>query len=152
MTSNPATDRVEILLVEDNPSDAELARMALKRHNLADHILWVHDGAEALDYFFEPEPMSRPRPKVILLDLKMPRVDGMEVLARLKGDARTQQIPVVVFTSSREERDLVTCYRLGANSYILKAMDFDEFSKALGQVGAYWLKLNELPQNGNHLG
>jgi len=143
-------NEVEILLVEDNPRDAELTLRALKKRNLANHLVWVKDGAEALDYIFGAGTNAGPRPnhtpRVILLDLKLPKVDGLEVLRRLKGDDRTKSIPVVVLTSSREERDVVESYRLGVNSYIVKPVDFENFSEAVAQLGMYWLLLNQAPK------
>jgi two-component system response regulator len=141
---------VEILLVEDNPRDGELALRALKKRNLANHLVWVRDGAEALDYLFgasaEGQRAINHVPKVILLDLKLPKVDGLEVLRRLKGDERTRHIPVVVLTSSREEQDIVESYRLGVNSYIVKPVEFENFSQAVAQLGLYWLLLNQPPE------
>ena len=148
---NETSDResVEILLVEDNPRDAELTLRALKQHNLANHVVWVKDGAEALDYLFGTgTPAGRTpnhSPKVILLDLKLPKVDGLEVLSRLKDDERTRSIPVVMLTSSREEKDIIQSYRLGVNSYIVKPVDFEKFSEAVAQLGLYWLLLNQTP-------
>jgi two-component system, response regulator len=140
---------VEILLVEDNPSDVELALHALKKNNLTNRIHVVRDGQEALEYIFGKEGQpSRPiehTPRVILLDLKLPKVDGKEVLRRLKTDERTRAIPVVVLTSSREERDIVESYRLGVNSYITKPVDFEQFTEAVRQMGLYWLLLNQPP-------
>ena len=137
---------VEILLVEDSPDDAEMALFALKSNHLANRIHLVHDGAEALDYLFAPGAAGQPElPKLILLDLKLPKVDGLEVLQRLKADPRTRGIPVVMMTSSREERDVVASYRLGVNSYIVKPVDFDQFTQAVRQLGLYWLLLNYLP-------
>ena len=146
-------NEVEILLVEDNPRDAELALRALKKRHLANHLVWVKDGAEALDYIFgmsadAPQAIN-PVPKVILLDLKLPKVDGLEVLRRLKGDERTKHIPVVVLTSSREEQDIVQSYRLGVNGYIVKPVDFENFSEAVAQLGLYWLLLNQPPAPGS---
>lgn len=135
---------VEILLVEDNPDDAGLAIHALKKNNLADHVLHLHDGEEALNYLFSGE--ARAIPKVILLDLKMPKVDGIEVLRRLKSDEEKKVIPVVVLTSSREERDIVESYRLGVNAYIVKPVDFDKFVRAISEIGLFWLLLNQPPQ------
>lgn len=141
--------RVEILLVEDNPNDLELTLRALKRHGIATQIEVVRDGAEALDFLFcEGEYVTRPveeRPRVILLDLKLPKVDGLEVLDRIRSDERTQTIPVVVLTSSREESDIVETYRRGGNSYIVKPVDFSQFADAIGQLGRYWAELNILP-------
>ena len=139
-------DGVEILLVEDSPSDAELALHALKRHHLANRIEVVRDGAEALDFIFctgaYAHRNAQDNPKVILLDLKLPKVDGLEVLQRVKSDARTRMIPVVILTSSREERDIVESYQLGVNSYIVKPVDFEQFTEAVRQLGLYWLLLN----------
>jgi CheY-like chemotaxis protein len=137
---------VEILLVEDNPRDAELALRALKASHLANHVVWVKDGAEALELLLGTGGgCPAPRPRVVLLDLKLPKVDGLEVLRRLKGDARTQVIPVVMLTSSREESDLVRSYRLGANSFIVKPVDCDNFEAVLKQLGLYWLQFNQMP-------
>jgi CheY-like chemotaxis protein len=143
------TEDVEILLVEDNPTDAELATLALKEHNLANKLVWVKDGAEALDFLFgtgayanrKPEN----RPKVVLLDLRLPKIDGLEVLRRLKADERTRRIPVVVVTSSKEDRDVVASYDLGVNSYISKPVEFDEFSRVVSELGLYWLLINRPP-------
>jgi CheY-like chemotaxis protein len=141
---------VEILLVEDNPRDGELALRALKKRNMANNLVWVKDGAEALDYLFGACTDAQQKidhcPKVILLDLKLPKVDGLEVLRRLKGDERTRHIPVVVLTSSREEQDIVESYRLGVNSYIVKPVEFENFSEAVAQLGLYWLLLNQPPE------
>jgi two-component system response regulator len=143
MAPNP----VEILLVEDNPADAELTLYALKKHNVANHIEVVRDGAEALDYMFCTGAYAHRRiedhPKVVLLDLKLPKVDGSEVLRRVKTDPRTRMIPVVVLTSSREESDIVESYQLGANSYVVKPVDFDQFTEAVRQAGLYWMLLNQ---------
>lgn len=142
-------DAVHILLVEDNPHDLELAIHALRKHNLANHIEVVRDGAEALEYIFATGAYSHRdtnhHPKVILLDLKLPRVDGLEVLRRVKADPRTRAIPVVVLTSSREERDIVESYKLGVNSYITKPVDFEQFTESVRQLGMYWLLLNHPP-------
>ena len=134
---------VEILLVEDNANDAELTLRALKQRNLANQVHLCRDGAEAVDFFFNG---ANPAPKVVLLDLKLPKVDGLEVLQRLKADARTKSIPVVVLTSSREEPDIERAYTLGANSYIVKPVDFEAFARAVADVGLYWLLLNHPPQ------
>jgi CheY-like chemotaxis protein len=141
------TDDVEILLVEDNPTDAELAIEALKERNLANKLVWVKDGAEALDFVFATGTYSSRKiengPKVILLDLRLPKVDGMEVLRRIKGDERTRRIPVVVLTSSKEDRDVAESYNLGVNSYIAKPVEFDEFTKVVSDLGLYWLLINQ---------
>jgi two-component system response regulator len=147
MTTNGG---VEILLVEDNPRDAELTQRALRKHNLANHLVHVKDGQEALDWLFATGNYSsrdiNHRPKVVLLDLKLPKVDGLEVLHAMRSDERTRLIPVVVLTSSREEQDLVKSYQLGVNSYIVKPVDFENFSLAVVQTGHYWLLLNEEPK------
>lgn len=140
---------VEILLVEDNPRDVELTLRALKKHNLANKVHVVKDGAEALDFIFATgiyaERNINDQPKVILLDLKLPKVDGMEVLRRIRADERTKCIPVVVLTSSQEERDIVESYKLGVNSYIVKPVDFDKFLSTVQELGLYWLLLNKPP-------
>ena len=144
-------NEVEILLVEDNPNDAELALRALKKHNLANHVFVVSDGEEALDFVFARGKHAQRTigrgPRVILLDLKLPKVDGLEVLKSIKGDPRTKVIPVIVLTSSKEEKDIVESYRLGVNSYILKPVDFDKFVEAVKDIGYYWLLLNQFPAN-----
>lgn len=137
-------DAVEILLVEDNPDDAGLAIHALKKHNMASNLLHVHDGEEALKYLFSGTMTHVPR--VILLDLKMPKVDGIEVLRRLKSDETRKVIPVVVLTSSKEDRDIVESYKLGANAYVVKPVDFDKFAKAIAEIGFFWLMLNQAPK------
>jgi len=146
-------NEVEILLVEDNPNDAELAIRALKAHNLANKLVWLKDGVEALDFIFAQGQYAARSiedvPKVILLDLKLPRVNGLEVLEKVKSDERTRTIPTVVLTSSSEERDIVKSYNLGVNSYILKPVDFDKFIDATKEVGLYWLLMNKIP-NSNH--
>ena len=134
---------VEILLVEDNPNDAELTLRALKQRNLANRVFVCRDGAEAMDFF---STNAGADPKVVLLDLKLPKIDGLEVLRRLKGDNRTKSIPIVVLTSSREEPDIERAYELGANSYIVKPVDFEAFARAVSDVGLYWLLLNHPPQ------
>lgn len=142
---------VEILLVEDNPNDVELALHALKQSHIANRIHVVRDGAEALDFMFsEGDYLDRnnkglPPPKVILLDLKLPKVDGLEVLRRIKADENTKSIPVVMMTSSHEERDIVESYRLGVNSYIVKPVDFDQFTDVVRRLGMYWLLMNNYP-------
>lgn len=136
-----------ILLVEDNPSDEELTLQALEEYRLANPIIVARDGAQALEMLLGPEGSpggpAPIRPRVVLLDLKLPKVDGIEVLRRIKGDERTRRIPVVVLTSSREERDVVEAYRLGVNSYIVKPVDFSQFAEAVRRVGLYWLLLNQ---------
>jgi CheY-like chemotaxis protein len=146
---NNAMEEVEILLVEDNPTDAELAIRALKKCNLANKLVWVKDGAEALDFIFASgEYAGREMvngPKVILLDLRLPKVDGMEVLRRVKLDERTRSIPVVVLTSSKEDRDVAESYQLGVNSFISKPVEFNEFAKTVAELGLYWLLVNRPP-------
>jgi CheY-like chemotaxis protein len=143
-------DEVEILLVEDNPTDAELTIEALREANLANHLIWVKDGAEALDFAFTRGPYAdRPPnsvPKVILLDLRLPKVDGIEVLQRLKADERTRQIPVVVLTSSKEDRDVIQSYQQGVNSFVSKPVGFEEFARVVSQLGLYWLLVNRVPK------
>lgn len=134
-------DPVDILLIEDNPDDAGLAIHALKKRNLARNLVHLSDGEQALEYLFSREMANLP--KVILLDLKMPKVDGMEILRRLKSDERRKIIPVVVLTSSREERDIMASYNLGANAYVVKPVDFEEFAKAIADIGVFWLSLNQ---------
>jgi CheY-like chemotaxis protein len=144
------SNQVEILLVEDNPQDLELAQVALRKAKLTNHIQVARDGAEALDYIFcEGAHAGRnmaDAPKVILLDLKLPKVDGLEVLQRIKSDPRTRTIPVVMLTSSREQIDVVKSYDLGVNSYIVKPLSFDAFVAAVQQLGLYWLVLNQHPK------
>jgi two-component system response regulator len=140
---------LEILLIEDNMNDAELSLYALRKFKIANHIHHARDGAEALDYIFGSEtdntqsPVQNPR--LILLDLKLPKVDGLEVLRKLKANETTRTIPVVVLTSSREERDIIESYNLGVNSYIVKPIDFEQFTEAVRDVGLYWLLLNQVP-------
>jgi len=142
-------DDVEILLVEDNPNDVELTLRALQKQNLSNKVFVVKDGAEALDFIFASGAYSQrkveKRPKVVLLDLKLPKVDGIEVLRRIKADSRTSPIPVVMLTSSQEERDVVNSYNLGVNSYIVKPVDFSNFVHAVSELGIYWGVLNKLP-------
>ena len=144
------SEAVDILLVEDNPQDAELTIRALKKHNLANRLIIVEDGAEALDFIFgrgkyAGRDTGHP-PKVVLLDLKLPKVSGLEVLRALKQDERTRPIPVVVVTSSREDPDIKTAYALGANSYVVKPVDFDAFAEAVCNLGLYWLLVNQPPK------
>ncbi len=142
-------NEVEILLVEDNPTDVELTLRALKKNNLTNKVHVVTDGAEALDYLFATgtykEREIDKKPKVVLLDLKLPKVDGLQVLKKIKSDERTRDIPVVVLTSSKEEQDRIESYKLGVNSYIVKPVDFEQFTKSVLELGLYWLLLNELP-------
>jgi two-component system, response regulator len=148
MTEN----HVEILLVEDNPNDVKLALHAFQKHNFANSVHVVRDGAAALEFVFCTGAYAHRKiengPKVVLLDLKLPLVDGVDVLRRIKADPRTSSIPVVVLTASREERDLVESYRLGVNSYIVKPVDFEQFTEAVRQLGYYWLLLNQAPLPG----
>jgi CheY-like chemotaxis protein len=139
-------ESVEILLVEDNPSDLELTLHALKRHRLANRIEIVRDGQEALDFLFAATPRPNGPPKIILLDLKLPKVDGLDVLRAIKADPVTRAIPVIVLTSSREESDVVEAYKLGVNSYVVKPVDFEQFTEAVRMLGLYWLLLNERPK------
>ena len=140
---------VFILLVEDNPNDSELAIRALRRGRISNEIKLLEDGAEALDFIFcRGEYASRQiteRPKIILLDLKLPKVSGLEVLQQIKSDPRTQMIPVVVLTSSAQDSDVVESYKLGVNSYIVKPVDFEQFNKAVEQMGLYWMLINQMP-------
>lgn len=143
---------VEILLVEDNPNDVKLALHAFQKHHVANQVHVVRDGAEALEFIFCTDRYAERQiengPKVILLDLKLPLVDGIEVLRRIKADPRTQMIPVVIMTSSKEEKDVVDTYKLGVNSYIVKPVNFDQFTEVVRQLGYYWLLLNQRPPTG----
>jgi two-component system, response regulator len=143
------SDVIEILLVEDNPSDAELTLHALRKSKVANQIQLVRDGEEALDFLFCRGAFSSRRfdraPRLILLDLKLPKVDGLQVLEHIKGDARTKAIPVIILTSSKEDRDLVSGYKLGVNSYVQKPVNFAEFQKVVEQLGMYWLLVNSRP-------
>jgi len=146
MNQNP----VDLLLVEDNQFDAELTIRELKNHNLANNLFHVKDGGEALDFIFgEGIYTSRQHinnlPKLILMDINMPKVNGIEALEKLKSDERTKTIPVVILTSSKEDPDIQTCYKLGANSYIVKPVNFERFAEAIKNLGFYWLLLNQLP-------
>jgi CheY-like chemotaxis protein len=142
-------DEVEILLVEDNPTDAELTIEALKAANLANHLVWVKDGAEALDFLFGRGDYAghsqNAVPKVILLDLRLPKVSGIEVLQQLKADEQKRKIPVVVLTSSKEERDIMESYEHGVNSFVSKPVGFEEFARVVSQLGLYWLLVNRAP-------
>lgn len=138
-----------ILLVEDNPKDEALTLRALRKSNIANEVVVARDGAEALDYLFRTGPYSdRPAPvspELVLLDLKLPKINGLEVLQRIRNDERTRRLPVVIFTSSNEEEDLINSYNLGANSYVRKPVEFEQFVNATRQLGLYWLVLNEAP-------
>jgi len=140
---------MEILLVEDNPADVELTLRALKKHNLTNKVRVVNDGAQALDYLFGTGAFTgqknSPPPKIVFLDLKLPKVDGREVLRRMKSDDRTRLIPVVVLTSSKEESDIVETYKLGVNSYVVKPLDFNKFVETVSELGLYWVLLNQVP-------
>ncbi|MES2588039.1 MAG: response regulator [Bacteroidota bacterium] len=140
---------VEILLVEDSSNDAQLALFALEEENFANNIVWLKDGLEALEFIFAEGKYSdreiENQPKIILLDLKMPKVGGIEVLRRIRADERTKRIPVVVMTSSKEEKDIIASYDLGVNSYIVKPLDFDQFTKSVKDIGFYWLLINQPP-------
>jgi two-component system, response regulator len=144
------TEAIEILLIEDNDNDAELTLRALKQNHLSNQICRLADGQEALDYFFPSEPLTEAqtnaKPKLILLDLKLPLVGGLEVLKKIKTDPRTRTIPVVVLTSSTEEQDIIESYELGVNSYIVKPVEFDNFMESVQKLGLYWLLLNQGPK------
>jgi two-component system response regulator len=141
---------VEILLAEDNMSDAELTIHALKKDNLVDKLVHVKDGSEALDFIFAKgsylDRQVENLPRVILMDLKMPKIDGIQVLQKIKSDERTKKIPVVILTSSKEEQDIIECYELGVNSYVVKSMEFKTFVKAVRDIAVYWLNLNQTSQ------
>jgi len=139
----PAEAAIEVLLVEDDPNDLELTLRALTQHHLANRVVVARDGVEALEILFSAQTAALPR--VVVLDLKLPKVGGLEVLRRVKSDERTKRVPVVVLTSSREEPDVAESYRLGVNSYIVKPIDFESFSRAVADVGLYWLLLNDPP-------
>src|SRR5262245_40320036 len=134
-------EAVDILLVEDNPNDAELTQRALRKVKLGTKVAIARDGAEAIEDLMG----NKPKPKVVFLDLKLPKIDGIEVLRRTREDSRTRSIPVVVLTSSQEERDISECYKLGVNSYVVKPVEFDRFYKAVGDLATYWLVLNKSP-------
>ena len=135
----------KILLVEDNPDDEALTLRALRNNNILNEVTVAHDGQEALDYFFGTGATGNHAPAVVLLDLKLPKIDGLEVLRKIRADERTRMQPIVILTSSKEEQDMLTGYRLGANSYIRKPVDFSQFMEAVRQLGLYWLMLNEPP-------
>ncbi len=141
---------IEILLVEDNQTDAELTIRALKKRNLGNKLFWVKDGAEALDFLFARGNYSsrdiNHAPRVVLLDLRLPKVDGLEVLKKIRSEELTRLIPVVVLTSSKEDRDIVESYKLGVNSYIAKPVEFEEFINTVSEMGLYWLLLNKSPR------
>ena len=145
-------DPIDILLVEDNPQDAELTTRALKKRNVANRLFVVEDGVEALDFIFcrgqFAERNITHSPKVVLLDIKLPKLNGLEVLREIKADDRTRRIPVVMVTSSREDPDIKTAYQLGANSYVVKPVEFDAFMEAMSQLGFYWLLINQPPPAG----
>jgi CheY-like chemotaxis protein len=147
----PATSAIEILLVEDNPADAEMTLRALRRNNLANRVHWVKDGEEALEYMFCTGAYAGRSqagvPKLVMLDIKMPKVDGIEVLRRLKAEPATRAVPVVIMTSSNEERDVMETYKLGVNSYIVKPVEFDAFLETVAKIGLYWVITNRVPQD-----
>jgi len=149
MNESHSNDVVEILLVEDNPADAELTLRVLQKQGIVNRVQWLKDGAEALDFLFcndaAGKEKCRNKPKMILLDLKLPKVDGLEVLRKIKDHEEMRTTPVVVMTSSQEERDLVQSYRLGVNSYVVKPVDFAQFADAVRQLGLYWLLINKTP-------
>ena len=148
MSDTDEFQQVDILLAEDTPTDAEMTIRSLRKRGLANHLVWVKDGAEALDFLFRRGqyanlPTSKPR--LVLLDVKMPRVDGIEVLRQIRHDAQLRAIPVVMLTSSAEERDVLESYRLGANSYIVKPVDTIDFDKVISDTGLYWMLVNKVP-------
>jgi two-component system response regulator len=148
MSMDLSQNLVDILLVEDNPADAELALHALKKHHLANRLEWVKDGEEALNFLFyqgKYEGRLKGLPRVVLLDLRLPKVDGLEVLTRIRSDPETRELPVVVLTSSKEERDVVDTYRLGVNSFVPKPVAFDEFARTVADLGMYWVLVNRVP-------
>ncbi|WP_276502760.1 response regulator [Terrimonas pollutisoli] len=142
-------DQIGILFVEDNHHEAELTIRSLQKHNLANTVKHIDDGAEALDFIFSrgvyANRQNSPQPKLIILDLKLPKVDGLEILRQLKSHEETKKIPVVVLTSSKEERDVIESYKLGVNSYIVKPVNFETFTKAVADLGLYWVILNQRP-------
>jgi len=144
-------NEVEILFIEDNPHEAELTIRGLRKHNLVNKLKHIDDGEEALDFIFSRRTYASrensPNPKLIILDLKLPKIDGLEILRQLKADERTRIIPVVVLTSSQEEKDVIESYRLGVNSYIVKPVNFESFGKAVADLGLYWVILNHSPNS-----
>lgn len=144
---NLAESMVQILLVEDNPNDAELALHALRKHNLANHVEWVKDGEAALDFLFHRGQYSERKglPRVVLLDLRLPKLDGIDVLKAVRADPATRELPMVVLTSSKEDRDLVDTYKLGVNSYVSKPVAFNEFAETVANLGMYWVIINRVP-------
>jgi two-component system response regulator len=144
---------VDILLVEDNPNDAELTIRALKKHNVTNTLEWVKDGAEALDFLFmrgNYADRNKHTPRLVMLDLRLPKLDGLEVLKAIRANPDTAMLPVVIMTSSTEERDIVSSYQLGANSFVSKPVEFDEFIKVVADLGLYWLLINKAPPNGTN--
>lgn len=145
--------KIEILLIEDNLYEAELAIRSLRKNNIANNVVHIDDGQEALDYIFNREKYegnnAQYTPRLILLDLNLPKVGGLEILKQIKSDENTKMTPVVVLTSSKEERDIVDSYRLGVNSYIVKPVNFESFSKAMAELKIYWLLLNQWPESGS---
>ncbi|MFM7405491.1 MAG: response regulator [Cuspidothrix sp.] len=150
-TNTLSEQPLSIVLVEDNPADAELAIRALRRGKINNQVQWLQDGAEALDFFFcrgkYADKIITNQPKIVLLDLKLPKVSGLEVLRQLKSDPRTKTIPVVMLTSSAEDRDIMESYQLGVNSYIVKPVDFEQFNQAIQQLGVYWILYNKFPMS-----
>jgi two-component system, response regulator len=147
------SERVEVLLVEDSRADAEMTLRTLKKKGIANNVEWVRDGVEAIDYLFCTGRFAdrvNGHPKLVLLDLKMPRMDGLQVLERMKSDPHTRTIPVVMMTSSQEEADLVASYQLGANSFVVKPLEFEDFAEKVAQVGMYWMITNVPPGRGAH--
>ncbi|KAF0243833.1 MAG: response regulator [Planctomycetota bacterium] len=138
-------ESVDILLVEDNPDDADLTIRTLRKHHLSNALRHVRDGEEALRFLLGPEAAS-PLPRLVILDLKLPKVDGFEVLRALRADPRTKTVPVVVMTSSREDKDLEKCYELGTNSYVVKPIEFGDFAEAVARLGLYWILTNSVPR------
>jgi two-component system response regulator len=146
----PEFQYIDILLVEDTPTDAEMTIRALRKRGLANNLIWVKDGSEALDFLLRTgifTERDNSRPKLILLDLKMPKLDGLDVLRTIMQDEELRTIPVVMLTSSGEDRDILESYRLGANSYVVKPMDIDDFDQVVSQMGLYWMLVNKLPNS-----